>query len=136
LSIQYPNWFKLKLSIRLTTLTKNTIVIELMNLIDIVCIIGNFHQELSISVILKLSIQYSNWFKLKLSVRLTTLTKNTIVTGLMNLIDVVYIIGNFDQELSISVIFYKFAHLHKSLKKLHHFSKVFRFWESQFLWKK
>jgi len=42
---------------------------------------------------------------------------------LTNLIDVAYIIGNFDQELSISVIFSTFAHLRKYEKKYSIFVK-------------
>jgi len=39
------------------------------------------------------------------------------VERLTNLIDVVYTIGNFDQELPISVIFSTFAYLRKYEKK-------------------
>jgi len=42
---------------------------------------------------------------------------------LTNLIDVAYTIGNFDQELPISVIFSAFTHLRKYEKKIHHFSE-------------
>jgi len=45
------------------------------------------------------------------------------VERLINLIDVAYTIDNFDQELSISVIFSAFAHLRKYEKKMHHFGE-------------
>jgi len=45
------------------------------------------------------------------------------VRRLTNLIDVAYTIGNFDQELPISVIFSAFAHLRKYEKKIHHFGE-------------
>jgi len=54
---------------------------------------------------------------------LETLIKRRKVGELMNLIDINYTIDNFDKELSILVIFYAFAHLGKSKKKVHHFGK-------------
>ena len=43
---------------------------------------------------------------------------------LINLIDVVYTIDNFDQELPILVIFSAFAHLRKYEKNMHHFGEI------------
>jgi len=48
---------------------------------------------------------------------LTILIKKTIATELMNLINVTYIIDNFDQEISISEHFSAFVNLRESKEK-------------------
>jgi len=71
------------------------------------------------------SYHYSILFTLKLPNQLETLIKKNREINKFN--DVAYIISNFDQKLSISIIFFAFAHLDKYEKKIHHFSEKPRF---------